>query len=103
MICTEPSIGSLTKKSVVNFLRNLSYPDGILRGPIGFRRNSAVFRRMKYASIFFFPSSLRAPKEGKKFHFVPMRLSAQIVGIKGFFRTSFPWMVTGRFYTKPFV
>jgi hypothetical protein len=58
---------------------------------------------MKYASIFFFPSSLRAPKKGKQFDIVPMRPSAQIVGIKGFFRTSFLWVVTERFYTKPFV
>jgi hypothetical protein len=54
------------EKSVVNFLRNLSYLDGILKGPIVFRRNSAWFRRMKYASIFFFLSSLRAPKKRKK-------------------------------------
>jgi len=77
------------KKSVVNFLRNLSYLDGILRGPIDFRRNSAWFRRMKSTSIFFFLRSLRAPKKGKKFHIVPMRPSARIVGIKGFFQNFF--------------
>jgi hypothetical protein len=77
------------QKSVITFLRNLSYLDGILKGLIVFRWNSAWFRRMKYASIFFFPSSLRTPKKEKRFHIFPMRPSAQVVGIKGFFPNFF--------------